>query len=256
MRNAKLKFSMIVGTIASMALLGFIFFGAAGLTPDVAQAQPATEVAPPPRTITVVGEGTTSIEPDLARVNIGVMVTGNEVQATSADAQETMNQVIEAVKAQGVDDNDIQTSGFNIYANQPQPFGPADQGAANETTYQVSNNVTVIVRDLENVSTVLDAAIEAGANNIYGVNFSLADYSAPESVARSDAMENAQAKAEEIAGLAGVELGDVVSVSEVIGNQGGFYSARQDALAMGGGGPIEAGQLEVRVQLQVVYSIQ
>jgi uncharacterized protein YggE len=184
------------------------------------------------------------------------MVTGNEVQATSADAQETMNQVIEAVKAQGVVDNDIQTSGFNIYANQPQPFGPADQGAANETTYQVSNNVTVIVRDLENVSTVLDAAIEAGANNIYGVNFSLADYSAPESVARSDAMENAQTKAEEIAGLAGVELGDVVSVSEVIGNQGGFYSARQDALAMGGGGPIEAGQLEVRVQLQVVYSIQ
>jgi uncharacterized protein YggE len=213
MNTPKLKISIIASMIGSLFLLGLIFLAVPRLAPAIAQAQTAAEAAQPPRILTVVGEGATTLEPDLAQVNIGVMITGNEVQVASLEAEETMNRVTEAIKAQGVEDKDIQTSGFNIYANQPQPFISAEQAGSNELTYQVSNNVTVVVRDLAKVSTILEATIEAGANNIYGVTFSLADDSEARSTARSAAMTNAQAKATEIAKLAGVELGEILSVT-------------------------------------------
>jgi uncharacterized protein YggE len=256
---SKTKFGIITATglIVALAALSFTFLAGPTLAPSVAQAQEPAQMTPPPRTITVVGEGTTNIEPDLAQANIGVQVTGSEVITVSAQAEEIMNAVIAAIQAEGVAPEDIQTSGFNIFATPPQGFMAADEAGSSDTVYQVSNNVNVTIRNLETVSAILDAAIEAGANNVYGVNFSLADYSQPESDARGEAMTNAQEKAQEIAGLAGVELGDIISVSEVIGGQNGFYSGRlESALGLGGGGPIEPGQLEVRVQLQVVYSIQ
>jgi len=125
----------------------------------------------------------------------------------------------------------------------------------------VSNQVAVTIRDLETVGTVLDAAIEAGANNIYGVTFSLADPSQVESGARKEAVADAQAKAKELAALNDVEVGDVVSVSEVIGGGGGYYAGgiREAAVAAGmggGGGPIAPGELELTLQLQIAYTVE
>ena len=162
-----------------------------------------------------------------------------------------MDAVLEALKEQGVDEKDIQTSGFSVWTERP--YGP--EGPSDEVLYHVSNQVAVTIRDLDTVGTVLDAAIEAGANNIYGVTFNLADPSQVESEARKEAVADAQAKAQELATLNDVELGDVVSVSEVIG--GGF---RGTALAAeggrGGGGPIAPGELEVTLQLEIVYTVQ
>ena len=106
---------------------------------------------------------------------------------------------------------------------------------------------------------MLDAAIEAGANNIYGVEFSLDDPSSVESEARQRAVADALAKAEELAELTGATIGQVVTVSEVIGNGGGYYSSNfaQASNVMSGGGstPISPGQLELVMQLQVTYAI-
>ena len=153
---------------------------------------------------------------------------------------------------------DIQTSGFSVWTERP--YGP-EGPSGDEVLYHVSNQVAVTIRDLETVGTVLDAAIEAEANNIYGVTFSRADPSRVESEARKRAVADAQAKAQELATLNDVKLGDVVSVSEVIGERGGYYAGgvRQVALAAGvggGGGPIAPGELELTLQLEIVYTVE
>lgn len=238
---------------ASVLVIGQAFWGVAVYAQ--AQGEPATAMQP---AITVVGEGTAPVEPDIAVANIGVQVANEDVRAASTEAQEIMDAVLAAIQEQGVAEEDIQTSGFSIFAE----FGPIGPAGEQPQTplYRVSNNVNATVRDLAQVATVLDAAIGAGANNIFGVNFSVDDPSEAASAARADAIAQAGVKAQELAELTGLQLGNVISVSEIIGSRGGFYgsaslgAAGQAGLG-GGGGPIAPGQLNVTVQLEVIYSV-
>ena len=241
---------------ATLVMSGLAF---AYLSPTVAtvQAQTTQEaMAGLPNTITVVGEGSTQIEPNIAVATIGVQVAEAAVQTASSNAQAIMEAVLAALQEQGIAEEDIQTTGFSIFAE----FGPADPAAAQPQAplYRVSNNVNVTIRDLNQVAAVLDAAIAAGANNIFGVTFSIDDASQAESDARAQAVAKAAAKAQELADLTNLQLGSVLSVSEVIGSQGGYFASpglRADSAAsMGGGSPIAPGQLNVSVQLEVVYS--
>jgi uncharacterized protein YggE len=187
-----------------------------------------------------------------------VEVMNASVKEASSEANGLMDAVLKALKEQGIEEKDIQTSGFSIWAERPYgPEGP--QG--NEVIYHVTNQVAVTIRNLDNVGSVLEAAIEVGANNIYGVSFSVADPSQVEAQAREKAVADALAKAQALAKLNDVKLGDVVSVSEVIGGGGGYYAGgvREAAAAFGlggGGGPISPGELELSLQLQIVYAVQ
>jgi uncharacterized protein YggE len=256
MKNRQLWMVAATG-VAVLLLTGTLAFARTGFEPSAAQAQTVAETASAlPRTITVVGEGTVKIKPDIAKANIGVEVIESTVKEASKGARDTMEAVLEALKQQGVGEKDIQTSGFSVWTERP--YG--SEGPADELLYHVSNQVAVTIRDLDTVGTVLGSAIEAGANNIYGVTFSLADPSQVESSARKEAVADAQAKAKELATLNGVEVGDVVSVSEVIGS-GGYYAGgiREAALSAGmggGGGPISPGELELTLQLQIVYTVE
>ena len=214
-------------------------------------AAPVTGVT---RTITVVGEGKVDVQPDVAYLNLGVVVTRPTVREASSANQEVIDAVIMAVKDAGVAEEDIQTSSFSVNVNN---YGPNGIMPETEWTYQVSNNVNVTIRDLASVSKVLDTAIEAGANNIYGVNFALQDSAAAQSEARRAAVADAEARAEDLAALTGVGVGEVVSVSEVIGSQPVYGSFRENAMGMGGGGgtPIQPGQLNLTMQIQVTYAI-
>jgi uncharacterized protein YggE len=257
-RNRQLWIVAATG-VAVLLLAGVLAFSQTSFAPSAAQAHTYAETASTlPRTITVVGEGNVKIKPDIAQANIGVEVIRPTVKAASSGAKETMDAVLQALKQQGIDEKDIQTSGFSVWTERP--YGP-EGPSGDEVLYHVSNQVAVTIRDLETVGTVLDAAIEAGANNIYGVTFSLADPSQVESGAREKAVADAQAKAQELATLNDVEVGDVVSVSEVIGGGGGYYAGgiREAALSAGlggGGGPISPGELELTLQLQIVYTVQ
>jgi uncharacterized protein YggE len=258
MKNRQLW--ILMGMSLALALVvGVLGLARAGLALSTARAQTVTETASTlPRTITVVGEGSVKIKPDIARANIGVEVVAPTVKEASEGARDTMEAVLKALTEQGVDEKDIQTSGFSVWTERPYgPEGPSRE----EVLYHVSNQVAVTIRDLETVETVLGATIEAGANNIYGVTFSLADPSQVESRARKEAVANAQAKAQELATLNDVQVGDVVSVSEVIGGRGGYYTSvvREAAVAAGlggGGGPIAPGELELTLQLEIVYMVQ
>jgi uncharacterized protein YggE len=259
MRERKLW--IVVTTSAALLLLvGVLAFAQVRLAPPVARAQTdAQAVSALPRTITVVGEGKVRIKPDVAQTTIGVDVRQSTVKEASAEAKQVMDEVLKVLKAQGIEDKDIQTSGFSIWVETP-PYGPEGEPQG-KTIYHVTNQVSVTIRDLDKVGTVLDAAIEAGANNIYGVNFSIADPTPVESEARNKAVADAQAKAQELARLNSVQLGDVVSVSEVIGGKGGYYtggfSGMPAALGLGGGGgAISPGELELSLQLEIVYAVQ
>jgi uncharacterized protein YggE len=217
----------------------------------------AQDAAPAlPRTITVVGDGTVSSKPDVARANIGVEVLKPSVKEAAAESNQLTDQVLAALKEMGIADNDIQTSGYSVYSER---YG-SDGAPADQIQYRVTNNVNVLIRDLDQVGQVLDASIKAGANSIYGVEFLLDDATAARSAARKQAVSNANATAQELAELSGVKVGKIISISEVIGNTGGFYSNQftQYSTGMGGGraeAPIEPGQLRLTMQLQVTYEL-
>jgi len=242
--------------LAPLMLVGAVMVGTVSWGPTpVVQAQAQSDAAM--RTITVVGEGRVSIQPDVARANFGVEVMSGTVKEALDSNKTTMDAVLAALQEQGIAENDIQTSGFSIYAERYGPQGPLP---ADEVNYRVSNNVMVTIRDLESVGTVVDVAVEAGANNIYGIEFRIDDPSSVESEARQRAVEDAAAKAAELAELTGVQVGAVVSISEVIAS-GGFYSsnfaqsARVDGMGGGGPTPIAPGELDLLMQLQVTYAI-
>ena len=247
----------VVRSIIPFALAAALVFLAIPETTTMVHAQqPDSPLAVPlPRTITVVGEGTVTIKPDLARANIGVEVAANSVVDASEQNKVALESVLNALREQGIADEDIQTTAFSVYADRYGPDGPLSN---EDVTYRVSNNVTVKIRDLDKVGEVLDAAIAAGANNIYGVDFALEEQTEAQSQARAEAVADAAAKAQELADLAGVTLGPIVSVSEIIGSSAGVYlgtMARAEGLG-GSASPISPGDLEISQQIQAVYSIE
>jgi hypothetical protein len=122
----------------------------------------------------------------------------------------------------------------------------------------VNNQVNVIVRDVTKLGDVLDKVVAAGANNVYGVNFGVDDTTKLQSDARAQAFADAKARADSLAKLAGVTLGEVVSVSEVIGNAGPMLESARMSVAsgLGGGAPIQPGELQVNLSIQVTFAIK
>jgi uncharacterized protein YggE len=205
------------------------------------------------RTITVVGEGKVSLKPDIATINVGAEARAATVSEAKAAVDAQMAAIIAALEEAGVAEKDIQTSHYGIYyEREPMPVLGEGTAAGVQGGYVVSNIVQVTVRDVEKAGGVLDAVVQAGANQVYGVTFTVADESTWQSRARADAMADAKSRAQELAGLAGVELGQVVSVSEVIG---GMQVPVASERGLGGGG-IAPGELELGTQIQVSFAIQ
>lgn len=261
-----LKRIVLVGlVIALMVPLGLAAISLWGAAAAPAAAQ--TEQEPtysPNQTITVVGNGTASVTPDIARVTVGVEILAPTVAEAVDQNETTMASVLAALRAAGIADRDIQTTNYNITLERygeptPRPVDAAtEEGAAQETVtwnYRFSNMVTVTVRDLDAVAEVVDAVVEAGANNIWGVSFTVEDMSAAQANARGEAVEDARARAEALAELSGVTLGPVMSISEVVGQNQPLYAAAERAM-MDAGGSISPGELEIGYQVQVTYFIE
>lgn len=241
--------------LVAVLLLTGVLVGGSWLQAPAASAQ---DVATPvtARTITVVGEGVVNIEPDVARTNIGVEVLRPTVEDAAAENAAIVEALLATLTELGIPGEDIQTSGFNVFAERYGAGGPVSE---EEVQYRVSNSVTVIIRDLDQVGAVLDAAIKAGANNIYGVEFLLDDATAARSEARELAVENARATAEELAMLNGVQVGKILAISEVVGGAGGFYNNSISSFQVGTVSadrtPIQPGQLRLTMQLQLTYEL-
>ena len=205
--------------------------------------------------ITVVGQGTAYGQPDQATVVVGVESFAATVAEATTQNQTTLESVMAALTAAGIAAEDIQTTNYSLFAEQTY----SESGPTGIAGYRVSNQVNVKIRDIALVGDVLAAVTEAGANAIYGVNFSVADPAALEAEARALAMQDAANRAASLAELGDVSLGAVTVISEVIGQPvmplglgGGGYAMEQAASAPG----ISPGQLSYQVQVQVTYEIQ
>jgi uncharacterized protein YggE len=251
--NSIKSWTVPAATIALVMLAGVMVTRTVHAWPRAQVQSETVDRVEPVRSITVVGEGRDKIKPDLAHVDIGVSVKNSTVQEATSEAEKVMDAVMIALKGHRIAKEDIQTSGFSIWADEYQP-GPQSQ-SRDEVIYRVSNQVKVTIRDLDEVAAVLDAAIESGANSIYGVSFGLDDPTQAESDARKKASADALAKAQELASLHGAQLGALLSISEVVGSAAN-YEAMRGLGGVGGGGPISPGELELILRLQVVYALE
>jgi len=211
------------------------------------------------RTITVVGTGKASGAPDVAHFTVGVEALGPSLQEVVDDNKTKMAALLAALKAQGIAEKDIRTTNYNVYVESPQPPQPMVEGGKAGTgpvTYHVNNQVDVTVRDVAKLGDLLDKAVLAGANNVYGVSFSVDDPTKLQGLARANAIADAKARAQDLAGLTGVTLGDVISVSEVIGSTGPLFAAGGVARDMAASVPVQTGELEISMNVQVTYAIK
>lgn len=207
-----------------------------------------------PNSITVIGSGEAFGQPDEARVQIGVETFNTDVSQATAENETTLEAVMAALTEQGIAAEDIQTSNYSLWAEQR--YG--ENGPEGIAGYRVTNQVSVTIRDIDKVGDVLTAVTNAGANSIYGVSFSVADPAALEAEAREKAIANARERAESLAQLSNVTLGDIQVVSEVIGQVPPFMGLGGGGMAVEQGGPtsVSPGQLSYRVQVQVTYGIE
>jgi uncharacterized protein len=226
--------------------------GLASQTGIVDASAPAQTAQPTKRVISVSGSGTVTAPPDQATISIGVQITAASLSDATKQASDAMTKVLDAIKAQGVDAKEIQTSSYNINPitnykdNQPSTI----------TGYQVSNIVTVKVKNLDNVGKVLDAGIGAGANYLGGVSFGIADSSKYETDARTAAVKDATQVANTLATAAGVKLGNIVSIEESsVNTPPPVPYGRPAAADSAGVGPVETGSLDVTSNVVMVFEI-
>ncbi|MEA2596918.1 MAG: uncharacterized protein QOF01_3387 [Thermomicrobiales bacterium] len=239
---------------AVIALLGAASFGVFGVKGSAAQdATPPPGTAQNPATVYVSGNGTVTITPDTASVIVGVNIVEKTLSSAQEKATMQMTAVIDALKAAGIDEKDIQTVNYSV--NILQDY---DQ-SGNPTTingYQVSNQVNVTVRDLDKLGSILDTVVGQGANAIYGISFYVDDPSAAASQARTLAVADAKKKADELAAAAGMKVGRILSISETYSPSPmpmpyGRAAAEDAAMSV----PIQAGTTTVQVQVQVTYEL-
>ena len=243
----------MIRTLLRVAVAAAAIGGALGMAASAA-AQPA-----PSGTITVVAEGEVEAEPDIAFLNTGVQADAPTPREALTRANDQMERVIGALLAAGIPEEDIQTSGFNVFPlNDPRepvgpvPAGPVPPGRPQEQTYRAINTVNVTLRDLSRVDALLDALLEAGITNIGGLRFGVQDTAALHAQALAEAVRGARPLAQAAAQAAGLTLGEIDSISETFGGGGPVGEA---AFAQHGGGPIEPGSLTLRVRVQVTFRV-
>jgi hypothetical protein len=197
--------------------------------------------------VTVTGEATVAIAPDAAVIRIGVTSQEKTAREASDANAKQMTAVLAAIKDTGIAERDIQTSRLSL---QPQ-YDPGKSGNARLTGFQANNQVTVRIRDIDKLATVLDRAIAAGANEMSGIEFVVSEQSKMLDQAREDAIADARRKAELFAKAAGARLGNVVSISE----EGSAPQPRPMQAMRAGAVPIAPGEQTLRAMVTVSYEL-
>lgn len=206
------------------------------------------------RTLTVNGTGKTYLTPDIAYVSIGVHTEDANASKAVASNNTQSQEVAEALSDFKIDPKDIQTTNFSIYPQQEYD----QEGKVTGTRYIVDNTVFVTLRDLDKLGEVLNAAVTAGANSINSIQFDVEDKTEALSGARKAAVGNALTQAEELAAAAGVELGEVQTITTysvgtpipVFEGKGGGAMVAEASV------PVSPGQMILTVDVNIVYEIR
>lgn len=202
--------------------------------------------------IFVSGTGKVRIKPNIATASIGVDITAGNLAEATNQVNARMNTIITRLKGMGIEEKDIQTTSYTIQpiTQQPRPgVTPAITG------YRVNNQVSITIRKIDDTGKVLDAVVAAGANNIYGISFGVDDPTPYQQQARAAAVKAAQDKAAQLAKAANVTLGKVISISEGAAMPQPIFRAAPMAAAAEASVPVETGELEITVSVEMRFAI-
>jgi uncharacterized protein len=212
----------------------------------------------PRRTLSVAGTAEVSVAPDICYMTFSTETRSRSAIQAYRENNAAMTTITDAVKKQGVEPKDLQTARFTIapeYHYEKSPNRRVFDG------YRVTNTLNVKVRKLDKVSNVLDAAMEAGTNNIEQVTFTVENPKKYTADARVEALKAARAKAEKIAEVTGVKLGRPLSISEnEPGGWGRYYAQANVALDRAEPAsmdmPVEPGEMKLTHTVNITYEIE
>lgn len=226
--------------LAALALAGTLLVL---LVPGVARAQAEPGIH-------VTGSGVAYGAPDQALIDIGVSVDDPSVAEVLRRAEEAMQDVRQAALALGVEEADVRTVSFNVWREE---LRDRDGNVTGER-YHVQHSYQVVARDASAVGALLTAMVEAGANQVGGIQYTLSDPAELQRQAREAAMSDARRKAEELASLAGLTLGTPYTITEftAAGGPSAAYALREGL----GGGSVSAGELAVRIDVEVRFAVE
>lgn len=205
----------------------------------------------PPSTITVNGEATISVPPDIAQIDSGVTTEAKTAREASDANNKAMNGVLVALKNAGIAEKDIQTSRLSL---SPQSAASRNANAPFQIVgYRASNRVTVTIRDITKVADTIDVLVGAGANEISGISFMVSKASKLLDEARSEAINDARRKADIYARAADVSVGAPLSISEE--STPGPIPFRKMAAGVSAA-PVAQGEETLRVTISVSYELK
>lgn len=197
--------------------------------------------------VTVTGEATVAVAPDTAVIRIGATSQGKTAREASETNAKQMTSVLAAIKDAGIADRDVQTSRLTL---QPQ-YDPNKSGTARLLGFQVTNQLTIRIRDIDKLPAILDRAIGAGANEMSGIEFIVSEQSKLLDQARDDAIADAHRKASLYAKAAGGKIGPVISINE----EGTAPPPRLMQAMRAGAVPVAPGEQTLKAVVTVSYSL-
>ena len=209
-----------------------------------------------PAVLTVHGMGTVSMAPDRATIDFGVSRSSTDIAEAQAYVNETLGKVIGGLKEMGVRENDIQTNAINIYRDYDY-----ESSAPGDVAYIVENSVSVQIPDIDRVGEYIDAVFEAGANTFSGISFSASDNAEEKTRALALAVDDARARAENLAAAAGMKLGELRSMNDTVNdnyfyrNAGDGLYAAKEAASDGFANLVFAADLQVSASVTVEYEL-
>ncbi len=261
---------IVVLILAAAALLALLMVVAAGVylarwptssplatSSDVGNASstPLSGASSPAQTtgvasgIRVQGYGWTIAKPDVAQVVMGATVVKPSVDQAIKEAADRMAAVDSYLVGAGVAEGDIQTEYFSVAQEPVYPTEIGPDGTP-RMVFRANHQQRVSIRDISKVAQIVEGAVKAGANSVQSIQYVVRDSEPYLRQAREKAMEDAKAKAAQLAALSGVQLGPVVSVVEVSGQPPAPVGAE------GKGGYFQPGTSTVSVSVEVTFSIR
>lgn len=234
--------SILAAAAAGFLAAGLVAAHGSTNTPITAHTVATTSSTAPP-TVTVVGTGDVLGTPDEATMSFGVEVTAASAAAAYSGEAGQAQKLIDALRAAGVNQSDIQTQWVSLYPDEP------------NGGFTASSSVSAVIHGLAHAGSVIDAAVRATGDSIrlQGISLSIGDTSSLMAQARTGAVRSGQAKAQQYAEAAGLKLGGLVSLSETnTSPRPVMYSpAAAGAVAQ----PIQPGQQTLEISVTAVYAL-
>lgn len=250
-----MRMSLKSRTLAAGTMAGIAAALAALPAPASAQAQPCCPQVVQPSTLNLNVSSDVKLAPDIATVSAGVVTTARTARAAMRDNATRMSAAFAALRAAGIAERDMQTSGISL---QPQ-YEYTENQRPRIVGYQVSNTVTVRMRDLEAVGPVLDALVAQGVNQLNGPTFGIDNPDEALDRVRREAMETAMRRARIYAEASGMRIRRVVTINE----SGGYQPpqavpmmARAMAMDAAAETPVAAGEVGLSIQLNVQFELE